>query len=161
MLAVVGLVASLVAGIGVLFIRPLLTIGVWCSRFLLRWRSSHEWSNDARLLKDEPEVSHPQDQINKAESLEEKMKERMKVNVSFSILTNRYNYKHRDRKTPFDFSPARPVPPRYFCQLYFKEYKSILCDLKLVNERFQSGTTVSDHRTVKKILNLMRHLMVT
>lgn len=74
LLAVVGLVASLVAGIRVLFVRPLLAVGfTCCGRFLLRRRSSHEGSNDARLLEDEPEVSHPQDQVNKTKSLEEEM----------------------------------------------------------------------------------------
>lgn len=69
LLAVVRLVASLVAGVGVLFIRPLLGVGVRCSGLLLRRRSPHEGSDDARLLKDEPEVSRPQDQVNEAKSL--------------------------------------------------------------------------------------------
>ncbi len=92
LLAVVRLVASLVAGVGVLFVRPLLAIGVWCSRFLLRRRSSHEWSNDACLLKDEPQVSYPQDQVNKAKSLEE---ERVKTFKKISIETNRPKLDHR------------------------------------------------------------------
>lgn len=85
LLVVVGLVASLVASVRVLFVRPLLAVSIWCSRFLLRRRSSHEGSDDAGLLKDEPEVSHPQDQVNKTKRLEE---ERMKESQS---QTHRYN----------------------------------------------------------------------
>lgn len=69
LLVELGLVASLVAGVRVLFVRPLLGVGVGC-RFALRRRSSHERGDDARLLEDEPEVSGPQDQIDETERLQ-------------------------------------------------------------------------------------------
>lgn len=69
LLVELGLVGSLVAGVRVLFIRPLLGVGVDC-RFALRRRSSHERGDDARLLEDEPEVSGPQDQIDETKRLQ-------------------------------------------------------------------------------------------
>lgn len=68
LLAVVGLVPRLVAGIWILLIRPLLAVSVGPGRFLLRRCSATE---EAGLLKNEPEVSRPQDQVNEAKSLEE------------------------------------------------------------------------------------------
>lgn len=70
LLAVLGLVASLGAGIGVLLRIATLTEGIR-SRLLLLWWDvcSREGCHPASLLEDKPEVSHPQDQVDEAESL--------------------------------------------------------------------------------------------
>lgn len=87
LLAVVRLVASLVAGIRVLLIGSLLAVGIGCGRLALRRRSPHEGSDDARLLKDEPEVSNPQDQVNETKCLQE---EKLRVITSFSVTKFRF-----------------------------------------------------------------------
>lgn len=67
-LVVVGLVSPLVAGIGILLIRPLLAVRFRSGRFLLGGWSPPE---EAGLLENEPQVSRPQHQVNEAKSLEE------------------------------------------------------------------------------------------
>lgn len=68
LLVVFRLVAALVAGVWVLFVRPLLSVSVG-GGFSLRGRSPHEGSNDPGLLEDEPEVPNPQNQVNEAKRL--------------------------------------------------------------------------------------------
>lgn len=67
LLIIVRLVAPLVAGVGILL------IGSWRGSggggFLLSRWSSHEGGDDARLLENEPQVSHPKDHIDEAECL--------------------------------------------------------------------------------------------
>lgn len=72
-LAVVGLVPALVAGIGILLVRPLLAVSVGPGGFLLRRCGGA--TKEAGLLKHEPEVSRPQDQVDEAKSLEEETTE--------------------------------------------------------------------------------------
>lgn len=72
LLVVVGLVSTLAAGVRVLFVRPLLAVGISGGWFLLGRGRPHEGSDDARLLEDEPEVPRPQHQVDEAKSLEKR-----------------------------------------------------------------------------------------
>lgn len=72
LLVVVGLVSTLAAGVRVLFVCPLLAVGISGGWFLLGRRRPHEGSDDARLLEDKPEVPRPQHQVDEAKSLEKR-----------------------------------------------------------------------------------------
>lgn len=90
-----GYPSWLFVGVCFLFVGPLLDVGIRCSRFLLRRRSQHGVSDDARLPIDEPEVSRPQDQVNETKCLRW---ETVKVNPGVSVQMQIQNFINTEQK---------------------------------------------------------------
>lgn len=67
LLTVVWLVTSLGSGIWVLLPITSLCVGLL---LLLGWWLAHEWCNDSGLLEYKPQVTRPQDQVQKPKDLE-------------------------------------------------------------------------------------------
>lgn len=85
LLAVLWLVPSLGAGVGILLTVALLAKGIGGGLLFLRWDvCSGEGSHPAGLLEHKPQVSYPQDQVDEAKSLwrREVFKDRF---VSFTV----------------------------------------------------------------------------
>lgn len=73
LLAVIGLVASLGAGVWVLLPITSLPIGIRGGLLLLGGLWAHKWCNDPGLLEYKPQVTRPQDQVEEAKDLERKV----------------------------------------------------------------------------------------